>query len=113
MPASAPEIGFVFQHFNLCPHRTVLGNIIEAPIRVRGVRRAGDAEGRDAVGRVGLAEKAMPTRGALRRPAAAGRHRPGAGMRPAVMLFDEPTSALDPEMVGEVLDVMKELAAKA
>ncbi|HET8587803.1 MAG TPA: amino acid ABC transporter ATP-binding protein [Candidatus Limnocylindria bacterium] len=107
------EIGMVFQRFNLFPHLTVLGNVVEAPIRVRGLSRdeAGQI-GRDLLTRVGLAAKvdAYPGQlsGGQQQRVAIAR---ALAMNPALMLFDEPTSALDPEMIGEVLDVMKRLAA--
>ena len=106
------EIGMVFQRFNLFPHLTALQNIIEAPVHVRGVARAEALRmGRALLARVGLAEKentypAQLSGGQQQRVAIAR----ALAMRPALMLFDEPTSALDPEMIGEVLDVMKELA---
>jgi polar amino acid transport system ATP-binding protein len=106
------EIGMVFQRFNLFPHMTALGNIIEAPIRVRGVAEAEAIEmGRALLTRVGLAHKAdaYPNQlsGGQQQRVAIAR---ALAMKPALMLFDEPTSALDPEMIGEVLEVMKELA---
>jgi polar amino acid transport system ATP-binding protein len=106
------EIGMVFQRFNLFPHMTALGNIIEAPIRVRGVPEAeAIAMGRALLARVGLSakEKVYPTQlsGGQQQRVAIAR---ALAMKPALMLFDEPTSALDPEMIGEVLEVMKELA---
>jgi polar amino acid transport system ATP-binding protein len=106
------EIGMVFQRFNLFPHMTALGNIIEAPIRVRGVAEAEATEtGRALLARVGLAHKAdaYPNQlsGGQQQRVAIAR---ALAMKPALMLFDEPTSALDPEMIGEVLEVMKELA---
>ena len=106
------EIGVVFQRFNLWPHRTALENVIEAPIRVRKVPRARAVlEGRELLARVGLAEKenAYPNKlsGGQQQRVAIAR---ALAMRPALMLFDEPTSALDPEVIGEVLGVMKELA---
>ena len=106
------EIGMVFQRFNLFPHMTALGNIIEAPIRVRGVAEAEAIEtGRALLSRVGLAHKAdvYPNQlsGGQQQRVAIAR---ALAMKPALMLFDEPTSALDPEMIGEVLEVMKELA---
>jgi polar amino acid transport system ATP-binding protein len=106
------EIGMVFQRFNLFPHMTALENIIEAPIRVRG-QSAEEAEavGRALLTRVGLDHKAdaYPSRlsGGQQQRVAIAR---ALAMKPALMLFDEPTSALDPEMIGEVLEVMKELA---
>ena len=92
------EVGMVFQRFNLFPHMTVLDNIMLAPMKVKHIARA-DAEktARELLARVGLAEKADAYPDNL-------------SMHPKVMLFDEPTSALDPEMVGEVLDVMRALA---
>jgi polar amino acid transport system ATP-binding protein len=106
------EIGMVFQRFNLFPHRTALGNVIEAPIRVRGIpearaKRAGEL----LLERVGLADKRDVYPGKL----SGGQQQRVAiaralAMNPALMLFDEPTSALDPEMIGEVLEVMEELA---
>jgi polar amino acid transport system ATP-binding protein len=108
------EIGFVFQRFNLWPHKTALQNIIEAPVRVR--RTSEDeavAQGEALLARVGLADKrnAYPGRlsGGQQQRVAIAR---ALAMRPALMLFDEPTSALDPEMIGEVLEVMKELATE-
>jgi polar amino acid transport system ATP-binding protein len=106
------EIGMVFQRFNLFPHLTALGNIIEAPIQVRGIAREEAMEAaRSLLKRVGLAEKAdsYPAQlsGGQQQRVAIAR---ALAMRPSLMLFDEATSALDPEMIGEVLDVMKELA---
>jgi polar amino acid transport system ATP-binding protein len=106
------EIGMVFQRFNLFPHLTALGNIIEAPIQVRGVPKAEAIEtARGLLKRVGLAEKAesYPAQlsGGQQQRVAIAR---ALAMKPSLMLFDEATSALDPEMIGEVLDVMKELA---
>jgi polar amino acid transport system ATP-binding protein len=106
------EIGMVFQRFNLFPHLTALENIIEAPIQVRGVpREEAEQMGRALLVRVGLAAKedvypAHLSGGQQQRVAIAR----ALAMKPALMLFDEPTSALDPEMIGEVLEVMKELA---
>ncbi|MET1029094.1 MAG: amino acid ABC transporter ATP-binding protein [Dongiaceae bacterium] len=106
------EIGMVFQRFNLFPHMTALENIIEAPIHVRGVgvKEATDTA-KQLLVRVGLADKAdsYPAQlsGGQQQRVAIAR---ALAMKPALMLFDEPTSALDPETVGEVLDVMKELA---
>jgi polar amino acid transport system ATP-binding protein len=106
------DIGMVFQRFNLFPHMTALGNIVEAPIRVRGTPEKEALEvGRALLQRVGLGHKADAYPGQL----SGGQQQRVAiaralAMRPALMLFDEPTSALDPEMIGEVLEVMKELA---
>ena len=106
------EIGFVFQHFNLYPHMTALENIVIAPIKVRKIKRE-EAErlGREILRRVGLEDKAgaYPAQlsGGQQQRVAIAR---GMGMRPKIMLFDEPTSALDPEMINEVLDVMRVLA---
>ncbi|WP_328590568.1 amino acid ABC transporter ATP-binding protein [Rhodococcus spongiicola] len=106
------EIGMVFQHFNLFPHRTALENIIEAPILVRKIPRAKAVErARDLLARVGLVDKAdaYPAQlsGGQQQRVAIAR---ALAMDPKLMLFDEPTSALDPELVGEVLSVMKHLA---
>ena len=106
------EIGMVFQSFNLFPHLTVLQNVIEAPIRVKRESRDVAVErGRELLGRVGLAEKmdAYPRQlsGGQQQRVAIAR---ALAMQPKLMLFDEPTSALDPELVGEVLDVMRGLA---
>jgi polar amino acid transport system ATP-binding protein len=103
----------VFQHFNLFPHLTVLDNITLAPRLVRGTPRArAEEKARELLARVGLADKALAypqqLSGGQKQRVAIVR---SLAMEPKVMLFDEPTSALDPEMVGEVLDVMKELAA--
>ncbi|WJV26450.1 MULTISPECIES: amino acid ABC transporter ATP-binding protein [Pseudomonas] len=106
------DIGMVFQRFNLFPHMTALENIIEAPVHVLGVpRAAAEQQARALLKRVGLAEKAghypsMLSGGQQQRVAIAR----ALAMKPQAMLFDEPTSALDPETVGEVLQVMKELA---
>ncbi|MFC4123387.1 amino acid ABC transporter ATP-binding protein [Nocardia rhizosphaerae] len=106
------DIGMVFQHFNLFPHRTALENVIEAPTQVRGIRKA-DAITRaeELLDRVGLAAKrnAYPAQlsGGQQQRVAIAR---ALAMDPKLMLFDEPTSALDPELVGEVLTVMRELA---
>ena len=106
------EVGFVFQHFNLYPHLSVLENIVLSPIKVKKQSRAQAAEkALQLLERVGLAHKkdAMPGElsGGQQQRVAIAR---GLAMEPQVMLFDEPTSALDPEMVGEVLKVMKDLA---
>ena len=107
------EIGMVFQHFNLFPHMTALENLIEAPIRVKGASRA-SAVGyaRALLERVGLADKtnAYPNQlsGGQQQRVAIAR---ALAMNPKLMLFDEPTSALDPELVGDVLDVMRRLAS--
>ena len=106
------EIGMVFQRFNLFPHMTALENVIEAPIRVRGVGKDEATKmGRALLERVGLEGKMDVYPGKL----SGGQQQRVAiaralAMKPALMLFDEPTSALDPEMIGEVLEVMKELA---
>ena len=105
-------IGMVFQNFNLFPHMTVLGNVMEAPVQVKRERRADVREhALRLLDRVGLADKAA----AYPRQLSGGQQQRVAiaralAMRPELMLFDEPTSALDPELVGEVLDVMKDLA---
>jgi polar amino acid transport system ATP-binding protein len=107
------EIGMVFQRFNLFPHMTALGNVIEAPVRVKGIRK-GEAltRARELLGQVGLADKAdaYPAQlsGGQQQRVAIAR---ALAMEPKLMLFDEPTSALDPELVGEVLEAMKKLAA--
>src|SRR5512136_2953542 len=106
------EIGFVFQSFNLYPHMTALDNVILAPMKVRKMPRS-EAEklGMQILERVGLAIKAnaYPAQlpGGQQQRVAIAR---GLCMRPKIMLFDEPTSALDPEMINEVLDVMRALA---
>lgn len=106
------DIGMVFQHFNLFPHRTALENIIEAPTQVKKVPKAKALErGRELLNRVGMADKAdaYPAQlsGGQQQRVAIAR---ALAMDPKLMLFDEPTSALDPELVGEVLTVMRELA---
>jgi len=102
----------VFQSFNLFPHMTVLRNVMLAPMRVRGLTASdAAAKARDLLARVGIAEQADKFPGQL----SGGQQQRVAiaralAMEPKVLLFDEPTSALDPEMVGEVLDVMRRLA---
>jgi polar amino acid transport system ATP-binding protein len=106
------QIGMVFQRFNLFPHRTALENVIEAPVHVLGVaREKAVADAELLLARVGLADKRDVYPGKL----SGGQQQRVAiaralAMKPALMLFDEPTSALDPEVIGEVLAVMEELA---
>ncbi len=106
------EIGFVFQQFNLYPHMTALENVTLAPIKVRRMpRREAEDLGKEVLAKVGLADKlhqypAQLSGGQQQRVAIAR----GLCMRPKIMLFDEPTSALDPEMINEVLEVMRALA---
>lgn len=110
--AKRAEIGMVFQHFNLFPHMTALENVIEAPIRVKKESKSVVIErGRKLLDRVGLGDK----HGAYPRQLSGGQQQRVAiaralAMEPKLMLFDEPTSALDPELVGDVLDVMRGLA---
>ena len=106
------KMGMVFQHFNLFPHMTILENMILAPMKVKNISRAEAEEKALALlDRVGLKDRAdaypIQLSGGQKQRVAIVR---ALAMEPEVMLFDEPTSALDPEMVGEVLDVMKELA---
>ena len=106
------KIGMVFQHFNLFPHMTALENVTLAPIRVLRVSRADARDrGREMLGRVGLSDKLdvypMQLSGGQQQRVAIAR---ALAMQPKLMLFDEPTSALDPELVGDVLDAMRQLA---
>lgn len=106
------EVGMVFQQFNLFPHKTVIQNIMLAPMKVRSVpAEKAKAKGLELLRKVGLADKADAypdsLSGGQKQRVAIAR---ALAMEPKVMLFDEPTSALDPEMVGEVLEVMKQLA---
>jgi len=106
------KMGMVFQHFNLFPHMTILDNMTLAPIKVKGMKKAeAEAKALALLDRVGLKDRAnaypIQLSGGQKQRVAIVR---ALCMEPDVMLFDEPTSALDPEMVGEVLDVMKELA---
>ena len=107
------RIGMVFQRFNLFPHMTALENVIEAPTKVKKIpKAAAQAEARQLLEMVGLAERASyyPAQlsGGQQQRVAIAR---ALAMKPDLMLFDEPTSALDPELVGEVLKVMRDLAA--
>jgi polar amino acid transport system ATP-binding protein len=110
--AKRAEIGMVFQQFNLFPHLTVLGNVIEAPIRVKGLPKAQVVDrAEQLLDRAGMKEKAA----AYPRQLSGGQQQRVAiaralAMEPKLMLFDEPTSALDPELVGDVLAVMRDLA---
>ncbi len=106
------RVGMVFQHFNLFPHKSVLENVIEAPLMVKKMKRSeAEKEGKELLEKVGLADKAnvYPNNlsGGQKQRVAIAR---SLAMKPDIMLFDEPTSALDPELVGEVLSTMKALA---
>ncbi|AXI09773.1 polar amino acid ABC transporter ATP-binding protein [Oceanobacillus zhaokaii] len=106
------RVGMVFQHFNLFPHKTVLGNVIEAPIKVKKIQKdQAIRDGIELLKKVGLSDKinVYPSKlsGGQKQRVAIAR---ALAMKPDVMLFDEPTSALDPELVGEVLATMKQLA---
>lgn len=108
------QMGMVFQHFNLFPHYSVMGNIILAPMKLKKIDRAEAEElGMHLLDKVGLTDKAREYPGRLsggqKQRVAIAR---ALAMNPSIMLFDEPTSALDPEMVGEVLKVMADLAAE-
>ena len=106
------KMGMVFQHFNLFPHMTILQNMTLAPVKVKGMsQQEAEAKALELLDRVGLKDRAdaypIQLSGGQKQRVAIVR---ALAMEPDVMLFDEPTSALDPEMVGEVLDVMKKLA---
>ncbi|WP_339162187.1 amino acid ABC transporter ATP-binding protein [Siminovitchia sp. FSL W7-1587] len=106
------NVGMVFQHFNLFPHKTILENITMAPIHVKGLaKQEAEQKAVDLLAKVGLSDKASAypdsLSGGQKQRVAIAR---ALAMEPKIMLFDEPTSALDPEMVGEVLEVMKRLA---
>ncbi|RSD23272.1 amino acid ABC transporter ATP-binding protein [Mesobacillus subterraneus] len=106
------EVGMVFQHFNLFPHKTVMENITLAPLKVRGIpEQQARSKGMELLKKVGLEDKAEAypdsLSGGQKQRVAIAR---ALAMEPKIMLFDEPTSALDPEMVGEVLEVIKQLA---
>lgn len=112
VPKIRSQVGMVFQHFNLFPHKTVLENITLGPLKVKGIKsEEAKQKGLDLLEKVGLSDKAYVYPGSL----SGGQKQRVAicralAMDPKVMLFDEPTSALDPELVGEVLNVMKDLA---
>lgn len=108
------KVGMVFQQFNLWPHKTVLENLIEAPMLVHSVdKKEGIIKAEQLLSKVGIAEKKddypISLSGGQQQRVAIAR---GLAMNPKIMLFDEPTSALDPELVGEVLQVMKDLATE-
>ncbi len=110
--AQRTRIGFVFQSFNLFPHLTALENVVEAPVSAQGRRREDvEPQARALLARVGLADRAdarpRQLSGGQQQRVAIAR---ALALRPAVLLFDEPTSALDPELVGEVLDVIRDVA---
>ncbi|HLS65952.1 MAG TPA: amino acid ABC transporter ATP-binding protein [Pseudogracilibacillus sp.] len=112
VPKIRSQVGMVFQHFNLFPHKTVLENIILGPMKVRKLsREEAEEKAYELLEKVGLSDKAKDypasLSGGQQQRVAISR---ALAMDPKVMLFDEPTSALDPELVGEVLSVMKELA---
>ncbi|WP_414713749.1 ectoine/hydroxyectoine ABC transporter ATP-binding protein EhuA [Segeticoccus sp.] len=115
MRATRRNVGMVFQSFNLFPHMTALENVVEAPLKVLKLSRS-EAEGRaeELLGLVGLSKhlqhKPIQLSGGQQQRVAIAR---AMAMRPKVMLFDEPTSALDPELIGEVLEVIRELATSS
>jgi polar amino acid transport system ATP-binding protein len=114
LAAQRASIGMVFQHFNLFPHMTALENIVESPIKIRRINRSeAVASAKELLDRVGLLDKcdSYPRHlsGGQQQRVAIAR---ALAMQPKLLLFDEPTSALDPEIVGEVLDVMRDLAAE-